>query len=475
MFARMFPLPAGELFFEGSLPEKRLRERAITILTAMTERPGVAMTAAFDDPRESRNAYNFFQNDRMSLAVLLATATRALSFKLRELPEGTTVLSVQDTTEINLSTQTTMAGLGTLGNVKNHGLMLHPALAVDTDGGPMGLLHAHTWARPPKERGKATTRRQRPFDEKESARWWDTIAACEAIVRRPGLLLHISDRESDIFPLFSRAHEARIRLRVRAAQDRCVEGEHGSLWAHVDSFADSLSQRTIEVSARPASKNKPARSAREAVVAIGFGSVVLCAPHGGQGAIPLWAIRVREIAPPAGEERIEWLLLTSDTIGTEADAWQHVDWYGYRWVIEEYFNVLKNGCRIEARQFESREPFEISLGLSMLAAVDLLALTKRARIAPDDPATSVLPADAAHVLRQNAASHRRVLPDPLSLHDAVVEIAILGGYQNRSCDGPPGWITLWRGYQRLRALREGYLLARAALLGQQGGIGHDLM
>src|SRR5512132_482772 len=101
MFARMFPLPAGELFFEGSLSEKRLRERAITILTAMTERPGVAMTAAFDNPRESRNASNFFPNDRMSLAALLDTATRALSLKLRELPDGATVLSVQDTTEIN--------------------------------------------------------------------------------------------------------------------------------------------------------------------------------------------------------------------------------------------------------------------------------------------------------------------------------------------------------------------------------------
>jgi len=463
MFARMFPLPAGELFFEGSLCEKRLRERAITLLTAMIERPGVAMTAAFDDPRESRNAYNFFHNDRMSLMALLDTATRALSLKLRELPDGTTVLSVQDTTEINLSTQTAMEGLGTLGNVKNHGLMLHTALAVDTDGCPMGLLHAHTWARPPKERGKATTRRQRPFDDKESARWWNTIVACEEAVGRPGLLLHTSDRESDIFTLFSRAHAAVIRLLVRAGQDRCVEGEHASLWAHVASFADTSARRTIDVAARPASKTKPARAARQAVVAVAFGPVVLRAPHGGQGTIPLWAIRVREVAPPPDEERIEWVLLTSDPIGTEDDAWLRVDWYGDRWVIEEYFKVLKTGCRIEARQFESRQPFEISLGLSMLAAVELLALTKRARIAPDDPASAVLSTDAAQVLRQHAASHRRSYPDPMSVQDAVVEIAILGGYQNRSCDGPPGWITLWRGYQRLTALLEGYLLARAAL------------
>ena len=468
MFACMFPLPAGELFFEGSLSEKRLRERAITILTAMTERPGVAMTAAFDNPRESRYAYNFFHNDRMSLMALLDTATRALSLKLRELPEGTTVLSVQDTTEINLSTQTAMEGLGTLGNVKNHGLMLHTALAVDIDGCPMGLLYAHTWARPPKERGKATTRRQRPFDDKESARWWDTIVACEAAVLRPGLLLHISDRESDIFTLFSRAHPASYRLLVRAGQDRCVEGEHASLWAHVASFADTSSRQTIDVAARPASKTKPARAARQAVIAIAFGAVVLRAPHGGQGTIPLWAIRVREVAPPVGEERIEWVLLTSDPIGTEDEAWLRVEWYGDRWVIEEYFKVLKTGCRIEARQFESRQPFEISLALSMLAAVDLLALTKRARIAPDDPASAVLSTDAVQVLRQHAASHRRSYPDPMSVQDAVVEIAILGGYQNRSCDGPPGWITLWRGYQRLTALLEGYLLARAALPGSAG-------
>jgi hypothetical protein len=262
---------------------------------------------------------------------------------------------------------------------------------------------------------------------------------------------------------------------VRAAQDRRVDGEHDSLWAHVDTFAESSSRRILEVAARPASKNKPARAARQASVAISFGAVVLRAPHRGQGSIRMWVVRVREVAPPVGEEQIEWLLLTSDPICTEDDAWLRADWYGYRWVIEEYFKVLKTGCRIEARQFENRRPFEISLGLSMLVAVTLLALTKRARIAPDDPASSVLSADAAHVLRQHAASHKRSSPDPMSLHEAVVEIAILGGYQNRSCDGPPGWLTLWRGYQRLMALLEGYLLALAAQPGQRGGTGRDLM
>lgn len=461
----MFPLPAGELFFAGSLPEKRLRERAVLLLQATLERPGAAMTSAFDEPNPTRNAYNFFQNDRLSLPVLLDPPTRALRLALREQSEMTTVLSVQDTSELNLSHLQAMQGLGTLGNPRNHGLMLHAALAVDTDGVPLGLLHAQTWARPEHERGKAQTRRKRAFEDKESARWWTTVAQIEQTVDRPGLLLHVGDSESDIFALFTAARAAGYRLLVRASRDRCVEGEQGYLWAHVETFAEQPTRYLIHVSARPASKNKPARAAREATVALRVGQVVLRAPHGGKGAVPMWAVLVRELDAPEGAEPIEWLLLTSDPIQTEAEAWTRVDWYTYRWVIEEYFKVLKTGCRVEARQFKSREPYEVALGFSLLAAVTLLALTKRARVAPDLPARAVLSADEEHVLKLKAEAHGRRLAAPLTVQDAVVRIAMLGGYLNRSCDGPPGWITLWRGYQRLYALVEGYRLAHTTLPG----------
>jgi len=36
----------------------------------------------------------------------------------------------------------------------------------------------------------------------------------------------------------------------------------------------------------------------------------------------------------------------------------------------------------------------------------------------------------------------------LSLGDTMIAIAILGGYLNRNCDGPPGFESLWRGYAR---------------------------
>jgi len=40
------------------------------------------------------------------------------------------------------------------------------------------------------------------------------------------------------------------------------------------------------------------------------------------------------------------------------------------------------------------------------------------------------------------------LKKKLSLGEAMIVIAQLGGYLNRRCDGPSGFESLWRGYAR---------------------------
>jgi hypothetical protein len=449
----------NDLFFEGSLPEKRLRQRAIIIAEAMTERPGVSINAAFDEARAARAAYDFLENERMSLPVLLDPAVRAVIFRLRELPPDATVLSVQDTTEINFSHRHAMKGLGELTNPKNRGEFLHPALAVGTDGVPLGLLSAMTWTRPVEEHGKAQQRRDRSFEDKESARWWTTIETVESLLKRPGLLLHVADREADIFELFDRGQQEHRRLLIRASHDRRVENEHQRLWAQVESFPVCDEQRTIDVPERPATKDKPKRPARQATLDLRFGEVTIRAPHGRPGSVQAWAILVREVDTPAGEEPIKWLLLTLDPIRSANEAWLRVDWYRFRWSIEEFFKVLKTGLKVEQRQYDDLGPFEVHLGMALLVAVRLLALTKQARIDPQQSASIALSSDEERVLREHARVKRGRAAAPLTLLEAIVLIAKLGGYLGRSCDGPPGWITLWRGYSRLCAMVEGYRLA----------------
>ena len=41
----------------------------------------------------------------------------------------------------------------------------------------------------------------------------------------------------------------------------------------------------------------------------------------------------------------------------------------------------------------------------------------------------------------------------------TVAVARLGGYPARRSDGPPGWLTIWRGWQELVLMLQGFLLA----------------
>jgi len=41
------------------------------------------------------------------------------------------------------------------------------------------------------------------------------------------------------------------------------------------------------------------------------------------------------------------------------------------------------------------------------------------------------------------------------------ELAKLGGFLGRKCDGDPGWQTVWHGYQKLQMRLDGMRLAGA--------------
>lgn len=42
---------------------------------------------------------------------------------------------------------------------------------------------------------------------------------------------------------------------------------------------------------------------------------------------------------------------------------------------------------------------------------------------------------------------------------AIIAIARMGGYLNRKSDGPPGWLSIWRGWPMLMMMTEGARLA----------------
>jgi hypothetical protein len=89
----------------------------------------------------------------------------------------------------------------------------------------------------------------------------------------------------------------------------------------------------------------------------------------------------------------------------------------------------------------------------LLALGLLLSLREQARQpgARDRPAVQVVPRVWVAVL--SAWRYRRRRLD-LSVWEFSQALGRLGGHQNRKGDGPPGWLVLWRGRQKLQDMVE---------------------
>jgi hypothetical protein len=458
-------LPYEVLYPPGCFGEldEWLRRRVLHTLPLMEQRPATPLSGLGESRAERVGAYRMVEHEEVEFGRLLQPALSAVGQAVARGEAGGVALCIHDRTEVHLSHLPAMKGLGEVGNPRCRGFFLQLALAVDEQGASFGVLGAQTWVRPPAQRGKAKERRQRSFEQKESGLWWQGIEEAEARVGEAGRLLHTIDAEGDIFELFARAAPARYQLLVRAAHDRRVEGEARKLWATLEALPPS-GTRLLDLPARPASKGKPARKARQAELTLRFGPVLLRPAHAQKGpSVQAWGVLVREEAPPAAEEALEWLLLTNVPVETPEAAWGVVECYRRRWLIEELHKALKTGCGVEERQHETYQTLLNVLALMLPVAVRLLRLRTLARTCPEAAATEVLePVEVQVLVRLAPRLAPRQLPCEVpTLGEALYLLALLGGYMGSRSNPQPGWLLLWRGYERLRERVEGFLLARS--------------
>ena len=66
---------------------------------------------------------------------------------------------------------------------------------------------------------------------------------------------------------------------------------------------------------------------------------------------------------------------------------------------------------------------------------------------PDLPAKAILTDLEIEVLR---VRHQKTQKSKLTVGEALKLIAMFGGYNNRKGDGPPGNVTIWRGFMIIR-------------------------
>jgi len=472
---------AAEEFADVSLGDKRLDARLITLCDRFSDAPESPINQACADWAETKAAYRFFQNENVDVGEILAahrckTAKRASKHK--------TVLAVQDTSYFVYTSHPKTEGLGKISlkkgkNVKkiySNGLVMHTCLAVTTEGLPLGLLDQKIFSRKLRPKKTRTGKNCRPHEhlpveEKESYRWLEALARTQEAMGETEVVT-VCDREADLYDFFKLSDQIRCPVLVRANVNRTInrksryaEKDVVKLWEHMRRHPETGSY-TIDIPKTSKTKHRKEREARTATVIVRFGSFRLNPPrnhtkHGKEHLpdIDMNAIYVLEANPPDGEVPVEWMLLSNLSVTSFEEAYEKVRWYSLRWRIEMYYKVLKSGFRVEACRLEHAERLTRYLTVMSIVAWRLFMITLVARTDPATPCSTLLADHEWKVLFLKVNKNKPLPPKPPPIGDVVIWVAKLGGYLARKSDGPPGTITLWRGWKRLTDLTEGWNLA----------------
>jgi len=341
--------------------------------------------------------------------------------------------------------------------------------AFTADGTPLGAVWSDVWTRDEEyfSQPQCEKRKQRklaPIEEKESFRWLQGLRKAREVAEElPEVqCICVADSEADIYHLFAEPRgESGMHWLIRACQERCVEDEwkkSGAVIREELLTHPVLFRKEISVRARKAKTScekrsrRSVRKSRKAEMEVRAARITLRPPAQSDRplpSVPVNVVLVREVNPPEGEERIEWILLTTLPIDTVEQVQEIIQYYGVRWMIEVLFRTLKSGCRVEERLFEHIDRLLPCVAVYSIVAWRTLMLVRLGRSCPDMDCEAVFePSEWKSVW---TVIHRTKPPrKPPNLVAMLRLIGQLGGYVNRpNRKDLPGPQTTWLGMQRM--------------------------
>ena len=352
---------------------------------------------------------------------------------------------------------------------------MHTAFAITPDGLPLGLLDQKIHSRPPlPEEVKKLKKRSHnialPIEEKESLKWVDSLRNSNNLGLKNTKVVTVCDREADIYDLFEVACRENSSVLIRARQDRTVNKKSvyskksgDKLWSLTKKFP---CQGEVEVTI-PARDNKPSRTA---ILELRFGDFIMNPPKNNIKRkteklpnLKLHVLYIIEKDSSEIESPMEWVLLTNIPINNFEEAVEKMRWYCLRWRIEVFHKILKSGLRVEECRLGTADRLIRYLTIMSIIAWRIFFITLIARSDPSLPCTTLLAEEEWKVL-YTKMHHTKTYPsNPLTIKEAVLWVAKVGGFLARKNDGEPGPITLWRGWKRLFDFTEGWNLALTSL------------
>jgi hypothetical protein len=337
---------------------------------------------------------------------------------------------------------------------QTHGINTHTCLLTTPQGVPLGILDQTTITRPQPKNNTHQTHNQkqhRPIEEKESIRWLKTMQTAKNNAPKHAQLIHITDREGDIYELYTLAQQIGEQFIIRAKIDRPTTEKTRIIQTLKNSTPAGKTIVTLPANRKTKTKE------RDVTLTVKYGFFDVAQPlryvsKELPASLRLTLVGLFEEAPLEGLDPIEWLLMTNLEVSGVDDVLLVSEYYKQRWKIERFHFVLKSGCMVERIQQRSLEGIELVVLLYSIISVHVMQLTFLARCAPD-LSCGLIFGESEWKLLYRAAYHTCV--DPLvcpSMLEALLLVARIGGFVGAKSDGLSGLKVVWVGLSRFYVL-----------------------
>ena len=434
-------------FSSCDLGDARRTKRLVRIADNMLAAPEKSLPQQNVEWADVKAAYRFFANENNTFERIAAPHWR----QTRQTKPGRYLL-ISDTTDVDHFSHEATTGLGILGDGQGRGMQLHNCLMYDCNQEQIrGAAGALIYYR--KHKPKNETRMQRLSRLRESDIWGMLV---DDVGEAPeeSQWIHVFDRGGDNFEAMCHIKLTGNDWIIRASKlSRNVFTDNGRKMSLNDAISEATELGRYDLKLR----SRPGVAARTAKMTLSVISVTFPRPSQyskwvtqcGIKELKMNVVVVQEVDAPKGVQPIRWVLLTNLEVKTFEDAWQVVDDYENRWLVEEYHKVIKSGCSIEMHALRSADRLEAVIGLISVIGVRLIQLKLIGRNQPDAKAATHVPKSWLKCLKLARPKTRLT---GMTVYEFFRELAKMGGFLGRKGDGEPGWQTIWRGFQKLQSI-----------------------
>jgi len=454
--------------FENSFGDVRLDARGNQLIKSLWTSGSQSIRQIANSNSEQKGYYRFFENELTTEEAIIQSMSNRCASAVR----GKVVLILQDTTEINLYNHKNRIKLDDsigLTNATERGLgfMLHPSLVVDAKNCfPYGYCNVHIYNRDLERQTDKHRYKQLGIEEKESYKWIASSQEAQSVLDEASLKVIIQDREGDIYEQFATIPDECTDLLIRAKSDRNLP-EGGKLFSKV-AACEVAGTYSIVIDGDKRKK----RQKRTAQLEVRFTEVEIknssrtakdIAPT-----VKLYCVEAKEKGASV-KQPVCWRLLTTVPVTTLAHALMVIEWYSWRWMIEEVFRIMKKeGFDVEASELGCGTSVK-KLCLLVLDAIiklfqmNIAYITDEEELIPDIICFDEEQIECLQIQNSTLEGKTEKQKNPYrkgSLRYVIWVIARLGGWKGYASERKPGITTLWIGVEKFYNIFKGWKLAK---------------